>query len=159
MFMCFCLHDILGWWLSTAVLLVWWAFGLAQRGSRASLLVICIQSLSEGMTSRSHPAAFRPGTLCGGKLCVLWSAFQEGFLLGDSGLHSDVVFFTVLNRSDFPTLGSCDSADFSSKHHGCWTAHTYGLLVSLSPHVFQCGFQPLVLSLQLQGQSFLSLRR
>lgn len=23
---------------------------------------------------------------------MLWSAFQEEFLLGDSGLHSDVVF-------------------------------------------------------------------
>lgn len=38
------------------------------------------------------PCFFRLGTLWRGNPCVLWSAFQEGFLLGDSGLHSDVVF-------------------------------------------------------------------
>lgn len=44
------------------------------------------------MTSRSLPASFRLGMLWGGNPSVLWSAFQEEFLLGDSGLHSDVVF-------------------------------------------------------------------
>ena len=32
---------------------------------------------------------------------MLWAAFQEELLLGDSGLHGDVIFFfTVLSRSD-----------------------------------------------------------
>lgn len=32
---------------------------------------------------------------------MLWSAFQEEFLLDDAGLHMDVVF-AVLSRSDRP---------------------------------------------------------
>lgn len=35
----------------------------------------------------------RPGTLWGGNPRVLWAAFQEELLLGDSGLHGDVIFF------------------------------------------------------------------
>lgn len=51
-------------------------------------------------THLTHPSAPTPrypwpGTLWGGNPHVLWAAFQEELLLGDSGLHGDVIFFLL----------------------------------------------------------------
>lgn len=55
-------------------------------GSLAWVLhvMVCARSLLERMTSKPLPASLGLG-MCGRKPRRVWSAFQEGFLLGDAG--------------------------------------------------------------------------
>ena len=63
-------------------------------------MAICVQLVGVSDFQIPTPCYPQPGTLWGGNPRVLWAAFQEELLLGDFGLHGDVVFFTVLSRSN-----------------------------------------------------------